>query len=98
MFISGKKAGDDKRLSKELERHMKEKMNASPDSYGTSPSFGELADVGVRRTLVDLICTMNASFPDYDFSGIRPDNFQKEASVSFVRNRVSFHPPVPLTA
>lgn len=87
--FSCKKAGDDKRFSKELERHMKEKMATSPASYGTSPSFGELADVGVRRTLVDLICTMNASFPDYDFSGMRPDHFQKEASVSFVRNKVN---------
>lgn len=85
----GKKAGDDKRLSKELEKHMKEKIGASPtNSYGTSPSFGVLSDVGVRRTLVDLICTMNASFPDYDFSGVGPDHFQKEGSVSLVRNKV----------
>lgn len=116
--FSCKKAGDDKRLSKELERHMKEKVSASLSSsppeatatntlsrvvrssstssststsaYGTSPSFGaSLADVGVRRTLVDLICTMNASFPDYDFSGVRPDHFDKEASVSLVRNKVN---------
>ena len=63
--------------------------STSTSAYGTSPSFGaSLADVGVRRTLVDLICTMNASFPDYDFSGVRPDNFDKEASVSLVRNKV----------
>lgn len=68
---------------------MKEKMSASPASYGTSPSFGELADVGVRKILVDLICTMNASFPDYDFSGVRPDHFQKESSVSLARNKVT---------
>eukprot|EP00752_Nemacystus_decipiens_P012322 g10925.t1 len=63
--------------------------NAAAASFGTSPSFGVLTDVGVRRTLVDLICTMNASFPDYDFSGVRPDNFEKEASVSLVRNKVN---------
>ena len=84
----GKKAGDDKRFSKELERHMREKLSASPASYGTSPSFGVMTEPGVRRTLVDLICTMNASFPDHDFSGVRPDHFQKEPSVSLVRNKV----------
>ncbi|CAN0405456.1 unnamed protein product, partial [Ectocarpus sp. 8 AP-2014] len=77
-----KKAGDDKRLSKELERQLSA-------SLPTPSRFGVLTDVGVRRTLVDLICTMNASFPDYDFSGVRPDSFDKEASVSLVRNKVN---------
>ncbi|CAN0427963.1 unnamed protein product [Pylaiella littoralis] len=138
--FSCKKAGDDKRLSKELERQLSASLPTRPSrlssvssstsattaashappgaaaaaavsagggskgegaaaaataaaasaaAYGTSPSFGVLTDVGVRRTLVDLICTMNASFPDYDFSGMRPDNFEKEVSVSLVRNKVN---------
>ncbi|CAM9984731.1 unnamed protein product [Ectocarpus sp. 13 AM-2016] len=125
--FSCKKAGDDKRLSKELERQLSASLPtpsrsssassaastaavtpttttpaaggftaggsgggaaAAAAAFGTSPSFGVLTDVGVRRTLVDLICTMNASFPDYDFSGVRPDSFDKEASVSLVRNKV----------
>ncbi|CBJ32397.1 conserved unknown protein [Ectocarpus siliculosus] len=125
--FSCKKAGDDKRLSKELERQLSASLptpsrsSSAPSAasaaavtpttttpaaggftaggggggaaagaaFGTSPSFGVLTDVGVRRTLVDLICTMNASFPDYDFSGVRPDSFDKEASVSLVRNKVN---------
>lgn len=74
----GKKAGDDKKMAKHLQQHLQQ-LGSSPQSGpGTSPNFGSLSDAGTRRVLIDLICTMNASFPDYDFSDITPDHFAKK--------------------
>ncbi|CAN0150568.1 unnamed protein product, partial [Discosporangium mesarthrocarpum] len=90
-----KKAGDDKRFSKALEQQILEKSvgsgaGASPGggACGTSPSFGLLTEPHVRRTLVDLISTMNATFPDYDFSSMTPDHFEKEPGMTAVQNEV----------
>ncbi|CAM9432893.1 unnamed protein product [Chrysoparadoxa australica] len=85
--FSCKKAGDDKKLSKTLEASMKE-LGESPASYGSSPNFGRLSDASVRRILIDLICTMNASFPDYDFSSVTPEHFAQERSVESVMRGV----------
>lgn len=38
-------------------------------------SLGDLGSTGSRRLLIDLISTLNASFPDYDFSSATPDSF-----------------------
>ena len=37
-----------------------------------------MSDPHTRRLLVHLICTLNASFPDYDFSTLKPENFTHE--------------------
>ena len=38
-------------------------------------SLGDLGTTSTRRLLIDLISTLNASFPDYDFSTATPDSF-----------------------
>jgi Maf1 regulator len=81
---AGKKATDDKKLSKRLEQQMVE-LSQSP---GTSPNFGPLKDASVRRTLIDLITTMNAHFPDYDFSAATADHFRKLVSPAKVMEKV----------
>ena len=40
-----------------------------------------LCDVISRKTLFYLISTLNAAFPDYDFSDTRGSNFSKEPSL-----------------
>lgn len=40
-----------------------------------STSLGDLSTNSTRRLLIDLISTLNASFPDYDFSVVKPDSF-----------------------
>ena len=78
-LYSCKLAGDDKRVSKSLEQHYIDELqtldmsgdsslDTSGDSagMGTSP-IGPLSDSSSRRTLINLILTLNASFPDYDF-------------------------------
>ena len=45
--------------------------------------------MGTRRLMTDLILTLNASFPDYDFSNVRPDHFVRATGVRSVANRVN---------
>mmetsp|Transcript_24425 Transcript_24425/g.35893 ORF Transcript_24425/g.35893 Transcript_24425/m.35893 type:complete len:230 (+) Transcript_24425:63-752(+) len=73
--FSCKRAGEDKRLSKVLEAKMVEEMSHSPPSRKRSTSLGDLNEVSTRRLLIDLISTLNASFPDYDFSTVSPEAF-----------------------
>lgn len=71
----GKAAGADKKLYKQIEIKY-DPSNSPPDSAdGPSSSFrniispfGPLDQPASRRTLFYLIGTLNASFPDYDFS------------------------------
>jgi hypothetical protein len=37
--------------------------------------LGDFAEMGTRRLMTDLILTLNASFPDYDFGDVRPTHF-----------------------
>jgi hypothetical protein len=67
------KTGEDKRLNKQLDQ-----------CADVSTNFGSLSDSSVRKILIDLICTMNASFPDHDFSAISADSFLKEKGYSQV--------------
>ena len=63
--LPGKKAGADKKLSKELETQYAKDVAESPESAQTP--LGPLTDAKTRKLLIALISTMNASFPDYDF-------------------------------
>merc|ERR1719267_36830 len=67
--FSCKRAGDDKKLARSLEQQYVEGMASTSAGglTGTSP-LGPLSDAATRRLLIDLISTMNASFPDHDFS------------------------------
>ena len=81
--FSCKRAGDDKKLSKQLERQYADEASSSPASLDTNSPLGALGAATTRRLLIDLISTMNASFPDHDFSGLRPEQFCREASAQF---------------
>lgn len=76
-LYSCKLAGADKEVSKSLEQSYLDEL-ASLDELGSSPAsapgtspVGPLTDSSNRRTLITLILTLNASFPDYDFSSLR---------------------------
>ncbi|KAF9204080.1 RNA polymerase III-inhibiting protein maf1 [Haplosporangium sp. Z 27] len=92
---SCKAAGADKKLYKQIEIKY-DPSNSPPDEDGTGSSFrniispfGPLDQPASRRTLFYLIGTLNASFPDYDFSDAKPEQFRKEPSVSMVVNSVN---------
>ncbi|CAO3611638.1 unnamed protein product [Cunninghamella echinulata] len=89
---SCKSAGSDKKLFK----HMENKYNIilsgsiSPDDHipVISP-FGRLDESAPRKTFFYLLSTLNAAFPDNDFSDVRPDQFVKQPSVDLVINSVN---------
>lgn len=70
-------------------------LSTSPYSRSFSRSSGSedegssvLCDTIARKTLFHLISTLNAAFPDYDFSDAKADEFTKEPSLQFVSNNV----------
>jgi len=90
-------------LSKSPNTHTNSELSASYDeietgsswgssSYGqmtgTSP-FGPLESSSSRRTLIDLISLLNASFPDYDFQKLKPEHFRKELNAYMVMNSIN---------
>ncbi|KAF9574614.1 RNA polymerase III-inhibiting protein maf1 [Mortierella alpina] len=93
---SCKAAGADKKLYKQLEsKYDPSSQNLSPpDDDGASimniiSPFGPMNQPASRKTLFYLIGTLNASFPDYDFSDTKPEQFRKEPSVSIVVNSIN---------
>ncbi|EQC40159.1 hypothetical protein SDRG_02809 [Saprolegnia diclina VS20] len=81
--FSCKKAGADKKLAKSLQLQYQAVGEASANPLGS------LADANTRKLLINLISTMNASFPDYDFSDLKPEQFQKEVDLRMVVNGVN---------
>jgi len=63
-----KRGGNDKREANTL----KEKLEGSSALYHDATNTAEN-----NKTLIDLILTLNASFPDYDFGNLSFSNFKK---------------------
>ncbi|KAF7728909.1 RNA polymerase III-inhibiting protein maf1 [Apophysomyces ossiformis] len=93
-ILPGKSAGSDKKLFKQLES----KYNVDLSSGSLSPDeqlqiivspFGRLDQSAPRKTFFYLLATLNAAFPDNDFSDVRPDQFTKQPSVEMVINSVN---------
>jgi len=92
--FSCKRAGEDKKLSKVLEAKMVESLQVDDDDEvptmrSRASSLGDLSEVSTRRLLIDLISTLNASFPDYDFSNAKTDDFVPQSSLTYVLQRVN---------
>ncbi|TDH71308.1 hypothetical protein CCR75_005724 [Bremia lactucae] len=85
---SCKKAGSDKRLAKSLELYYQQEMEEVNNPLSVSP-LGPLAAPATRKVLINLISTMNASFPDYDFSAVRPQQFRKEVDFRRALQRIN---------
>jgi len=47
------------------------------DSISPKTTLGDFLESSTRKLMTDLILTLNASFPDYDFSNVKPNQFQK---------------------
>jgi hypothetical protein len=61
-------------------------------SYSTeiiNSPLGDFHDSSTQRLMTDLILTLNASFPDYDFSNIRPAHFARLPSPNIAINRTN---------
>lgn len=87
---SCKRAGSDKKLYKYLDEQYQAELSRSPDASILSNSpMGPLSESSSRHTLISLISTLNASFPDYDFCNIKPEQFRKESSYYMVMNSIN---------
>jgi len=72
-------------------RHPQQRCSRS-DSFDTPYSqspLGDFHDSCTRRLMTDLILTLNASFPDYDFSSVRPAHFARIPRASIAMNRTN---------
>mmetsp|Transcript_20556 Transcript_20556/g.41139 ORF Transcript_20556/g.41139 Transcript_20556/m.41139 type:complete len:255 (-) Transcript_20556:115-879(-) len=87
--FSCKRAGQDKRMAKVLQQQYAEQAAMDPEALTVMSPLGPLSDSSTRRLLVDLISTMNASFQDWEFSNVRPDQFSREENIGAVINRVN---------
>ncbi|KAJ3099771.1 RNA polymerase III-inhibiting protein maf1 [Phlyctochytrium bullatum] len=93
---SCKNTQDDKKLKQHIE-HKKydDTLEAgSPDAISFSlrspvSPFGPLSQPTSRKTLFYLLATLNAAFPDYDFSDLKPESFVKIPSVGMVVNHIN---------
>ncbi|KAJ3113026.1 RNA polymerase III-inhibiting protein maf1, partial [Nowakowskiella sp. JEL0407] len=51
--------------------------------------FGPLSESTSRKTLFYLLATLNAAFPDYDFSDVKPEFFCKIPTFSIIINTIN---------
>lgn len=88
----GKRAGDDRRFARQLDAHLAHSppvgSASSLGAVAASP-FGPLSESSNRKTFIDLASLLNTAFPDYDFSGLRVDQFAKEPSALHVRTSLN---------
>jgi len=74
---SCKKAGEDKRVAKTLHKQFEQRLSSSSPKDPPSSPLGPISNPSTRQLLISLITTMNASFPDYDFSSLTPEQFKE---------------------
>lgn len=78
--FSCKSAGKDKKLAKLLQRRYTQELKGIPAEQleGVMSPLGPMSSASTRKLLINLIATMNASFPDFDFSSLSADEFRVE--------------------
>lgn len=47
------------------------------DLRSPKTTLGDFSELSTRKLMTDLILTLNESFPDYDFSNVKPNQFHK---------------------
>jgi hypothetical protein len=57
------------------------------DGSSSKTTLGDFSELATRRLMTDLILTLNASFPDYDFSNAKPNQFER-IPIQTVRDRI----------
>ncbi|KAI8929697.1 Maf1 regulator-domain-containing protein [Entophlyctis helioformis] len=90
---SCKNTGEDKKLKQHIEtKYDDELISPGSFSYGhlspVSP-FGPLSQPTSRKTLFYLLATLNAAYPDYDFSDVKPEYFTKIPAIGLAVNSVN---------
>ncbi|KAK8806954.1 hypothetical protein WA158_003713 [Blastocystis sp. Blastoise] len=83
--FSCKRVGDDKKESKKIENDM---MRENDLYFANSPK-GCCVDQSISKIYANLVQTLNATFPDYDFSNVQPDSFVYQNNIGLVMNTVN---------
>jgi len=73
--------------SKEAKRARSRSFDCTLDSISPKTTLGDFSEISTRKLMTDLILTLNASFPDYDFSNVKANQFQK-LNMSDVRKSI----------
>jgi Maf1 regulator len=60
-----------------VQRRRSKSYDFTLDSNSPKTTLGDFSELSTRRLMTDLILTLNSSFPDYDFSNVKPSHFQK---------------------
>lgn len=94
--FSCKRVGNEKKYASSLDERydaeieisnakLEKSKKASPEfknnqNYLSRSPLGNFNEIGTRKLLTDLILALNSSFPDYDFSSVKADDFEHKAS------------------
>lgn len=91
-----KPVNKDKKLFRSLETTYKTEASHSPPlpsfldtAQADMTPFGPMQEQSARKTLYLLIGTLNHAFPDYDFSDVRPNHFNREENGASVLHALS---------
>eukprot|EP00536_Pseudo-nitzschia_multiseries_P000398 jgi/Psemu1/249470/estExt_Genewise1Plus.C_50129 len=72
-----KRAGNDKKFAHALGQKYIAEIEDMQEELAATTTLGDFSEISTRKLMTDLILTLNASFPDYDFSNVKPNQFQK---------------------
>eukprot|EP01094_Clydonella_sp_ATCC50884_P017047 TRINITY_DN28_c1_g1_i1.p1 TRINITY_DN28_c1_g1~~TRINITY_DN28_c1_g1_i1.p1 ORF type:complete len:228 (-),score=43.14 TRINITY_DN28_c1_g1_i1:318-1001(-) len=86
---SCKPMSEDKKLIRDLTASYEGLLARSPTAMPSTSPFGPLTEPASRKAFSFLISTLNAAFPNYDFSGVEPEEFTKEANLPMVVNSIN---------
>jgi len=64
-------------------------LSKSPNYSYSNSALGDFSNSCTRRLMTDLILTLNTSFPDYDFSNVKPSHFVRIPTSTVAMNRTN---------
>ncbi|KAI9294850.1 Maf1 regulator [Neoconidiobolus thromboides FSU 785] len=87
-----KEDGHELELKNEIESEIEMEDNSPMNSFNgsTISPFGPINLQSSRKTFFYLISTLNETFPDYDFSRLKHDQFIKTESLQMVMNSINY--------
>lgn len=84
-FVDEDDKGEDSKAGL-VQRRRSKSFDFTLDSISPRTTLGDFSELSTRRLMTDLILTLNSSFPDYDFSNVKPNQFQKQKIEAVRRN------------